>query len=93
MAALTPQDRLILMMRFNDDRTVSDIARQLQLKQKPLYRHIERLLLTLRDTFQSAGLDAATVIPLMESWTPDLDWSSTAERTPAGPSIKPGAHE
>ena len=46
--ALTPEERLILKMRFDECVPVADIARALGLNQKQLYRTIERLLATLR---------------------------------------------
>ena len=40
---LTPEERLILKMRFEDSVPVADIARALHLNQKRLYRTIEHL--------------------------------------------------
>jgi RNA polymerase sigma factor (sigma-70 family) len=54
-----PQDRLLLKMRFQDDFAVADIARALHLDQKPLYRHLERLLDDLRAELERAGITAA----------------------------------
>ena len=44
MAGLEQQDRLILVLKFEDGRTVADIAATLRLEQKALYRHEEKLL-------------------------------------------------
>lgn len=62
---LDPQDRLIVKMRFVDDFTIAEIARALGLKQKPLYRRIERLLTELRDTLQQAGLTSTEVAQVL----------------------------
>ena len=59
MRQLAAQDRLILRMRFQDNRQVSDIARALQIEAKPLYRHIEKLLVTLRRILEGEGLTSA----------------------------------
>jgi len=56
MRQLAAQDRLILKMRFHDNCQVADIARALQLDAKPLYRHIEKLLVTLRHTLEGEGV-------------------------------------
>src|SRR5262249_35770592 len=40
---LTPEDALIVKLRFWSGMSVADIARSLQLKQKPLYRRIEAI--------------------------------------------------
>lgn len=58
LEALPSEDRLILRMRFWDDVTVADIARGLDLPQRPLYRRINRLIDTLRE-----ALDARGVVP------------------------------
>jgi RNA polymerase sigma factor for flagellar operon FliA len=59
MRQLAAQDRLILKMRFQDNCQVADIARALQLEAKPLYRHIDKLLVTLRRTLEGEGLTSA----------------------------------
>jgi RNA polymerase sigma factor (sigma-70 family) len=91
MAELQPIERLILMMKFRDGRTLSDIARQLHLPQKPLYRRLEGILTQLRSSFEAEGLDAATVLPLLENWIPDLGWNSSRESATLGPSKNVGA--
>ena len=53
MAVLSPEDRIILRLRFWDGCSIADIARSLGLEQKPLYRRLEgikeRLALALRE--------------------------------------------
>jgi RNA polymerase sigma factor for flagellar operon FliA len=61
---LTPEERLILKMRFEDSVPVADIARALHLNQKRLYRTIEQLLATLRQGLEGEGLDRGEVTAL-----------------------------
>lgn len=50
LEALSPDDRLIVEMRYRDGLSVATIARQLGLPQKPLYRRCERILECLRES-------------------------------------------
>ena len=61
---LTPEERLILKMRFEDSVPVADIARALHLNQKRLYRTIEQLLATLRQGLEGEGLGRGEVTAL-----------------------------
>jgi RNA polymerase sigma factor (sigma-70 family) len=58
---LTPIERVILKMRFEDAVAVADIARALHLNQKRLYRTIEQLLATLRKGLEAEGIDRAEI--------------------------------
>jgi hypothetical protein len=40
--------------------SVADIARALQLKQKPLYRRIEAIQVRMRSALEARGIDRAT---------------------------------
>jgi len=62
---LAPEDRLILRMRFWEDLSVADVARGLDLPQKPLYRRIERILNELRGHLQAAGITPDEVRSLL----------------------------
>ena len=44
MAGLEQEDQLILVLKFEDGRTVAEIAATLRLESKALYRRVERLL-------------------------------------------------
>lgn len=66
LAALPPQDRLILRMRFEDGFSWAQIARALQLEQKPLYRRVERVLTQLRAWLEASGLTAATAGEILQ---------------------------
>jgi RNA polymerase sigma factor (sigma-70 family) len=62
LKTLTAQDRLILKMRFQDNCQIADIARALRLDAKPLYRHIEKLLTSMRKTLEESGLTANDMV-------------------------------
>lgn len=63
---LAAEDRLILALRFEDGRKISEIAALLHLDAKPLYRRVEALLRTLREALQQDGIDASAVTELFE---------------------------
>ena len=56
LAALSPDDQRLLRMHFWDGLTVAEAARRLGVPQKPLYRRIERALVTLRDRLEADGV-------------------------------------
>ena len=57
---LSPEDALIVKMRFWSGVSVADIARTLQLKQKPLYRRIEVIKEQMRKALEARGIDRTT---------------------------------
>ena len=57
---LSPEDALIVKMRFWSGMSVADIARTLQLNQKPLYRRIEAIKEQLRIALEARGIDRTT---------------------------------
>jgi RNA polymerase sigma factor (sigma-70 family) len=78
---LTPEERLILKMRFEDSVPVADIARALHLNQKRLYRTIEQLLATLRQGLEAEGLDRGEVTALFaDGVLSEVDLSDAPER-------------
>ncbi len=56
LAALPDEDRLIVRMHHCEGITLADIARQLQLDQKPLYGRMKRLLDRLRAALEADGI-------------------------------------
>jgi RNA polymerase sigma factor (sigma-70 family) len=66
IAQHTPEDRLVLRMRFWDELSVADIARALSLDQKPLYKRIDRLLADLRRRLTRAGVTREQYRDLLE---------------------------
>jgi len=61
VAALDPEDRLIVKMRFFEGFTIADVARQLGVAQKPLYARIQRILGTLARQLAGEGIRAESV--------------------------------
>lgn len=55
LADLSPEDRLVVRLRYWDALSVADIARGLGLDQKALYRRLERLLAQLRRVLALRG--------------------------------------
>ena len=74
MAQCETQDRLILTMRFDDGRTVAEIAPTLGLDQRALYRRIERLLRDLRKGLEAEGIDSTSVLEMLESPAVSIEW-------------------
>ena len=94
MAGLDVQDRLVLTLRFEDGRTVAEIATMLRLDQKALYRRIERLLKELRTSLEQAGVERARVLEMLESpavSTVEGGRDTTSETLEVGPSMSPRA--
>jgi DNA-directed RNA polymerase specialized sigma24 family protein len=87
LAAMTPQDRVTLRLRFARGMAVSDIARALGVAQRPLYRHIQSLLKDLRASLERAGIDAAEAADLVAAAGDRLDFGLQSGKTdPAQPS-------
>jgi RNA polymerase sigma factor (sigma-70 family) len=72
VAAMTAEDRQILEMRFWAERRVPDIARQLGLDAKKLYKRIGRLLFRLKVALEQAGIAAADAGELLQHADHDL---------------------
>jgi RNA polymerase sigma factor (sigma-70 family) len=91
IADLAPQDRLIIAMRFQDGRTVVEIARTLQLDQKTLYRRLQRLMKELRVALEARGIDGVEALEIFQSPAVSINWGEETEETsPPRPSIKEG---
>lgn len=63
VTGLDPRDRLVLQMRFEQDLSVAQIARLLDLDQKRLYRTIEQALTSLRGQLAAEGVHLDDVAP------------------------------
>jgi RNA polymerase sigma factor (sigma-70 family) len=74
LMTLSPQDQLILVMRFVDGRTIADIARELVLDQQGLYRRIDHLLKKLRTSLEAAGIDSIAAAKMLESPAISFEW-------------------
>jgi len=62
---LETQDRVIVRLHFFEGLTVASVASALGLPQKPLYRRIDRVLLSLRVQLESAGVDPKRIPALI----------------------------
>lgn len=65
MEQLPPEESHILRMRFQEGRSVADVARALRLDQKPLYRRIDQLRARLRVDLERCGVTAEDVRELL----------------------------
>jgi RNA polymerase sigma factor (sigma-70 family) len=66
MANMTPEEQLIVKLRFGQGATLAHVARTLGLEQKPLYRRIEKLRKQLHDYLVQEGISAADVRALLD---------------------------
>jgi RNA polymerase sigma factor (sigma-70 family) len=77
----SPEDRLILQLRFWNLKKVPEIARIMGLEPRKLYRRFNRLFTALRLALEDAGIDRAAVGELMDRPTLDLLLEPWPERT------------
>ena len=83
MAQLPARERLIVRMHFGEGLTVAQIARTLQLEQKPLYRQLDRILAQLRVLLEAEGVRGDEV----REYIGRLEWEAEdAGNALAGPS-------
>lgn len=83
--ALADQDRLILRLRFQDGLAIADIARALNLEQKPLYRRLESLFRTLRSALEAAGIDQEVAIDVVNRKDVDISLALLGDNPVAAP--------
>lgn len=74
----SPEDRLLLQLRFWNGRTVPDIARIMNREPKKLHARLERLLAALRRALEDAGIDPEVVGELMDG----PNWGLSTEPRP-----------
>ena len=65
IAALPVKDRMLLRLHFVRKMSLADVARILQVPQRPLYRRMEQILRMLRDALLGAGIDAGSAAELI----------------------------
>lgn len=83
----SPEDRLVLQLRFWNKRTVPEIGRILGLDPRKVYTRLERLFKELRQALEDAGIDHAAVGELMDRQVLDL----SSEPQPEGTSTRQAA--
>ena len=88
MAQFTPEDRVVLRLRFSANASIASIARALGLEQRPLYRRIEALLERLRVALVAAGIDAASAGDLIGFPHEMLDFGFDGKNGALHPSIQ-----
>jgi RNA polymerase sigma factor (sigma-70 family) len=66
IAALPPQDNLILRLRYWDQVSVAEIAKLQQIEQKPLYRRFDQLLKRLERDMVARGVSSEEVRDLFD---------------------------
>src|SRR5262245_8326135 len=88
LQTLSPDERLILKMRYDDGVSVADIARALRLNQKRLYRTIDDLRTRLRVGLEAEGIDRKEVAALLADAI-DVEDSDTDQRAGEAGSPQP----
>lgn len=81
---LAPEDALILRMRYWEGLSVADIARALDLPQKPMYRRISASLASLRGKLEADGLSSDFVAGVLAEPLPENE--PDREKQTASPS-------
>lgn len=66
LAALDPEDRLILKLRFADSLTIRAIATSLHLPQRQMYTRVQRLLVAMRRGIERQGVACDEVMDLLD---------------------------
>ena len=87
MRSMDAEDRVILMMRFWHAAKVPEIAATLHQDQKKLYKRIDRLMATLRDALQRAGVNREDAADLLTH--ADHNLTLAAEKPFPRPSHQP----
>ena len=90
LADLPNSDRLLLRLRFQDGRSVPEIAGALRLDQAGLYRRIDKLLKSLRRQLQTINLSDDVLGRFLEAGDSSHS-SSGSENTVERPSLDEGA--
>ena len=91
LVRLTPEDRVIIRLRFGKGMSVADIARALGVAQRPLYRRLDSLIAGLRQALEREGLHAGEVADLVGRPGDLLDFGLAAgENDAVHPSMKSG---
>jgi len=91
LQSLGPQDRLMLQLQFECGMQMSEIARRLQVEQKPLYRRRDALLAELREALEKAGIEKSDTQLLFGFLTDEEDFG--LRNSPLRPSEETGRAE
>lgn len=74
-AALTPQDRLILRLRFEENLKISEIASSLRLDQRPLYARMQKILQGFREALAADGITSDECLESMDLIVKEIHFS------------------
>ena len=92
---LSPEERLLIRLRFSEGLSIAAVAIAMGLEQRPLYRTMERCLGTMRRHLEARGLDAQRVAGLLGRPAAPIElpeWRRPGLETgAAGPSHPDGA--
>jgi RNA polymerase sigma factor for flagellar operon FliA len=85
---LAPEDQMILRLRFWDARKVPEIASQMHIEQKKLYKRLDKLFAIMRRALTDAGVAGADVADLLVNGDHELSLRvlTSEGKTPFGPS-------
>ena len=67
ISKLSPEDRLLLKMKYEDNFKVSEIAEILKLDQKKTYRKINTLLSSFKERFLKEGININSILDVLRS--------------------------
>ncbi len=70
IAQLPPNDGAVIRLAYLEGLSVAEVARGLNVPQKPLYRHLERVKRRLRSLLEDAGLTSERVKALLQEAIP-----------------------
>ncbi|HVR39274.1 MAG TPA: sigma-70 family RNA polymerase sigma factor [Thermoanaerobaculia bacterium] len=71
---LPVKDRMLVRLHFVRKMSIADVARILQIPQRPLYRRLEQILMLLRRALTDADIDAGSAEDLIGSASVALDF-------------------
>lgn len=85
---LPDSERLLFRLHFQAQMSVADIARMLHVRQKPLYRRVDNLIMTFRRHMEEAGIRAEDAASLIGDPVSDLDFGFDSENADPPPSAE-----
>jgi RNA polymerase sigma factor for flagellar operon FliA len=80
MSRFSAEDQAIIRMHFDADMTVAEIARALNVSQKPIYRRLQRRLDDIRKSLKVAGIDAPTALEVVSDAGIELELGLDLDR-------------
>lgn len=87
--ALPAEERVMVRLRYWQGLSVADVARALDVAQKPLYRRLERVLATLRAQLERRGVDREQVRALLGEPLPDDAAAAAPQPDAVRPALPP----